>query len=112
VRLIAAGGVGGAYSIQTNSYFYYHSILKFSTINKYQVCIFMFKYERKLLPLICKTYFRYYADCHSRFTKAQRHFYTTPARTNIMLFAIKCSGPEIWNTLPLNLRKKTHFVVI
>src|SRR6218665_2231177 len=108
VRLIAAGGDGKAVGIKTNSCFYNHNILKFSTINKYEICIFIFKNERRLLPSIFKTYFRCYADCHPHFTRAQRNFYTAPARTNIRLFAIKCSGPAIWNTLPLNLRTKTH----
>jgi len=90
VRLIAAGEGGRADSIKTNSYFHNHKILKSSTINKYHICIFMFKNESKLLISIFKTYFRCYAGCHHHFTMAQRNFYIASARTNIRLLAIKC----------------------
>ena len=55
MRLIAAGKAGRVYRIQINSYFHNYNLLKVSSI--IQICIVMFKHERKLLHSLFKSYF-------------------------------------------------------
>ena len=87
----------------TKPVFNAHNILRLENITRYQIGLFMYCYHHKLLPLNFDNYFCQGLSVHSYNTRSSQHYRSHAARTNVMRFSIKCSGPTFWNTLPQEL---------
>src|SRR6218665_3678307 len=48
-------------------------------------------------------YFCQGISIHKYNTRYSCHYRSYPARTKVMQFSVKCSGPKFWNTLPQEL---------
>ena len=105
--------------ILTNSPFRAHSqpilqnlkYLSVINLNKYQQGLFMYKYYRKLLPYSYMHMFTPNLNVHSYGTRASSDLqYKIPHhRTSAFQKNIKYTGPNLWNTLPLSLKKSNSY---
>src|SRR6218665_2592802 len=63
----------------------------------------MYCYHYKLLPSNFDNYFCQGISIHKYNARYSCHYRSYPARTKVMQFSVKCSGPKVWNTLPQEL---------
>ena len=74
-----------------------------TNITKYQLGLSMYCYHCKLLPSNFDNYFCQGISIQKYNTRYSCHYRSYPARTKVMQFSVKCSGPKFWNTLPREL---------
>jgi hypothetical protein len=91
------------YGESTQPLFVSLRILPFDLINKHQICIFMFRFQRKLLPANFHRYFYLNLEIHDHYTRSCSKYRTCYARTNIRQFSVLVRGPTLWNSLPTEL---------
>ena len=82
--------------------------LKLEQIRSLQIGLFMFRYDRNMLPACFKGFFHLGSEYHSYPTRDSCNYRPIYARTNTRAFSIKCTGPKFWNTLPLSVRQAPH----
>lgn len=76
-------------------------IIKFFDLIKFQISVFMYKYNNKKLPSVFNNYFRAINDVHNYNTRlsANQSFSVPYARTNYGIFNIRFVGAKVWNTI-------------
>ena len=77
-----------------------NNLLKLADITKFQTGLFMYRYHNKLLPSLFDNYFIQGVNVHKHYTRTSCNYRAERARTNVKQFSIKCSGPQLWNSLP------------
>src|SRR6218665_3729582 len=87
----------------TKPVFKIYNILHHENITKYQFRLFMYCYHYKLFPSNFDNYFCQGISIHKYNTRYSCHYRSYPARTKVMQFSVKCSGPKFWNTFPQEL---------
>ena len=75
-------------------------MLNIYQINHYLTCLFMFKYERNVLPTVFNNFFITHSNIHSYNTRFSSGYSSEPAKTNLKLFSINCRGPFIYSRIP------------
>ena len=91
------------YLAHTDPIFYQLRIIKVHDIHTYQTAIFMFKYTQNLLPLFQNIYTPNY-NIHSYPTRHRNDFHLNNPRLLIAHRSIRHHGPDIWNSLPEQLK--------
>ena len=81
--------------------------LKLEDIHTFQTAIFMFKYVNNLLPLSFQTFFTYNTTIHSYPTRQSRNFHLNNPKTLLAHKSIRHHGPDVWNSLPTNIKERT-----
>ena len=81
----------------------FYNILHHENITTYQLGLFMYCFHYKLLPSNFDNYFCQGISIHKYNTMYSCHYRSYPARTKVMQFSVKCSGPKVLNTLPQEL---------
>ena len=79
-------------------------ILNVLDINKFQVCMFMFKAVNKQLPGIFDSMFTSNKMIHNYNTRQSQNLHMPKCRTNFSKFCMSYRGPEIFNSLPNELK--------
>ena len=100
IRFIA----GLPYASHTAKEFLDRNILKLEQIRRYQLGVFMYRYNCNLLPLIYQDFFRPNLGIRHHPSRNPRSFLIPFARTNTRLSSIKCIGPRTWNAIPIEIR--------
>ena len=73
------------------------NILKVSNLYKYNIALFMYKFNYSKLPDI------YPMFVHNYETRRLKHFHLPPCRTNLSKMSIKYQGPIIGNEIASNV---------
>jgi hypothetical protein len=92
------------YRSHTDPLFKSSKILKLADLYEYQVCLFMYDYEHKNLPLSFMNIFKHNADVHpSRVTRQSHHFYIKKSKSQFSMKLPLFNFPRIWNALCDNI---------
>src|ERR1043165_3682325 len=97
------------YNSHTDQAFTQLGILKLHQIKLMQTAEFMYRYTNKTLPNAFDNYFDLTSDSHSYPTRNPAQYKGQFARTNTRSFAIKVTGPALWNRLPQPLREIPNY---
>ena len=74
-------------------------LLRLPDIYTYSACIFMFRYEKNLLPPPFHQFFRYNRDIHGHFTRSHNMIRQPRIRTKLAEKFITNMGPKLWNDI-------------
>ena len=96
---------GSHYLAHTNPLFHKLRILKVSDINYLQTAIFMFKLKQNLLPSKFQSMFQRNEEIHSHNTRNSCNFHLFNPKTSLAHRSIRHSGPDIWHSLPEEIKK-------
>ena len=96
----------------TNSYYRDHSnplfaklkTLKAGDIHILQIALFMFRLQHGQLPSYFSPLFNLNKDIHSYPTRQTDKFHLRNPKTVLALKSIRHTGPDIWNSLPNEIR--------
>jgi len=61
-------------------------------------------FQNNIIPSLFQSYFIAGSQIHSHNTRNATTLRSTNARTNSRVFSIKFYGPNLWNTIPLDIR--------
>ena len=103
IRIIA----GAKYNDHTAPLFQKLHVLKLDDIYKVQVAKIIFKYKHNLLPLPIQSLFRSNSDIYKGVTRQSYDLHVKKCRTNIATQHISYKGPQIWNSLPNDIKSLT-----
>ena len=92
------------YCAHTKSLFFSQKVLNVFDIYKYQVYVFMFKYEKGLLPGSFDTYFNYNREFHSYDTRSSGSFRINLSSNEVSHRLFNNSGVKLWNSLEHNIK--------
>ena len=84
--------------------FYEHNFLHLSYIYKLQIGLFMFSFKNKLLLVGFHGLFLFSSQLHTYNTRNAMNYRSQFFRTNFRKFTIAYQGPNVWNTLPAELK--------
>ena len=104
IRIIA----GAKYNDHTQPLFYRHHVLKMNDVYQNEVAKIIFRFKQNSLPVPLKNIFTLNSDIHDRQTRQMRNLQNKRCRTTLASQLITCTGPKIWNSLPLEIRENTH----
>jgi len=91
-------------STHTSQFFSRFKILRLNQINTIQISEFMYRHKHKLLPSVFNDYFNVTSDTHTYLTRQVESYRGIYARTNTRLFALRSTGPSVWNNIPVSTR--------
>ena len=80
-------------------------ILRVPDIHRFSLCLFMFKYEKNLLPTCLNNLFRYNRDVHTHNTRNRNNLRQPKTHTNLAELFITNLGPKYWNNLDGHIDK-------
>ena len=100
---------GSHWRAHTAPLFINNNLLTLPKINKFQICLFMFRFHFHLLPMSFKHYFTKGSDIHGHFTRHSHSYRSEFAHLRIKQFSIKYLGPLLWNGLPGDLTSLLSF---
>ena len=103
IRLCA----GSSYRAHTDPIFYEHKILKISDLHFLQTAIFMFRHNLNRLPSYFMTMFHLNRQIHSYNTRYASNIHLNNPRTLLAQKSIRHSGPDVWNSLSLDIRSSS-----
>lgn len=92
------------YLAHTDPLFHNFKTLKIYDIHTYQTAIFMYKTSNNTIPTPFQNIFIYNRDIHSYPTRHSSDFHLTNPRLIIAHKTIRHHGPDVWNTLPINIK--------
>ena len=92
------------YDAHTTPLFSEYHILKLDNIHSFQLGIFMFSIENRILPNTFLSMFTKNSNFHSYPTRHCNDYRPEFCRTNIKQFTVASQGPKLWNSLPLQIR--------
>ena len=92
------------YLEHTNDIFYNLGLLKVNDINVYITAIFMYNYEKKLVPTCFRGMFMKNEHVHQYKTRHAHQYRTAKHKTDIVKYSLKIQGPKIWKNLPSNIQ--------
>ena len=72
-----------------------------------QIGLFMFFFKNKLLPVGFYGIFLSSSQLHSYNTRNAMNYRSQFSRTNFRKFTIAYQGPNVWNTLPTELKDES-----
>jgi hypothetical protein len=96
------------YNAHTSSLFHKASILKLEDIYSVEVSKLVFKYRQGDLPTPLKSLFTLTSAIHTRMTRQHDDLYFKKCRTTLATQHISHKGPQIWNSLPFEIKTLTH----
>ena len=103
VRIIT----NSSYDAHTAPLFYSYSLLNLDNIHFLQVGIFMFSVNTKTISKTFQDMFCKNSEIHYYPTRQASDYRIQFCRTNIKKFSISTHGPQIWNSLPNELKSKS-----
>ena len=97
--------------VQKPSVFQSCNKLTVSNIFKLQVAKFVFQVLHKISPVQFSPLFRFNSVLYNTNTRSENKLFQPYARTNFRKFSISVTGPNIWNSLPQDLRSIQSYTV-
>ena len=83
--------------------------LKINDIHFLQIALFMFRYNTDLLPMSFNNMFRTNQNVHSYSTRRATDIHLHNPLTALAHKSIRHSGPDVWNSLPVEIRNRYSF---
>ena len=80
-------------------YFIKKNILKFTYINLYLTCKFMFRYHNGKIPDIFQNIFMVNSDTHDHYTRRSESYHVPKVKTNLGKWSIRYTCVIAWNTI-------------
>ena len=95
------------YNDHTSPLFTYLNIMKLPDVIYYHNCIFLFKFNSKMLPTIFDNFFELISSRHKYKTRlaSRSSFYIPSIRTNYGKFSIRYQGATIWNDIDETIKQ-------
>ena len=93
----------------TKPFFVENKILNVHQLNMFQTALFMYKFEQKMLPASFDNYFIRSSEIHSHKLRYVNHFRAEFASTTLKKFSIKCSGPLLYSSIPIDFVTSATF---
>ena len=87
------------YLSHTNILFHRLKVLKVHDINYLQIAIFMFKYNKEMLPPVFNGFFSYNNNLHSYPTRTCNNIHLSNPKILLAHKSLRHHGPDIWNSL-------------
>ena len=87
------------YLSHTNILFNRLKVLKVQDINYLQIAIFMFKYNKEMLPPVFNGFFSYNNNLHSYPTRTCNNIHLSNPKILLAHKSLRHHGPDIWNSL-------------
>src|SRR6218665_401338 len=79
-------------------------LLKLADLYSLQLAVCMYRHHNHSLPIPSNNYFISTVMVQSHNTRGRSNLYTVACRTNVRRFSVKLAGPELWNSIDINLR--------
>ena len=79
--------------------FHKENILKFTDINLYLICKFMFRYYNGKIPDIFQNIFMMNSDIHDLYTRQSGSYHVPKTKNNLDEWSIRYRGVIVWNTI-------------
>ena len=95
------------YLSHTNILFNRLKVLKVHDINSLQIAIFMFKYNKEMLPPVFNGFFLYNNNIHSYPTRACNNIHLRNPKILLAHKSLRHHGPDIWNSLPDSIKENS-----
>ena len=93
------------YLFHTNPLFHRLKVLKIHDINTLQIAIFMFKYNKDLLPAVFSHLFSYNRNLHPYLTRSRNNIHLHNPKILLAHKSLRHHGPDIWNSLPDDIKE-------
>ena len=94
------------YLSHTNPLFHKLKVFKIHDINTLQIALFMFKYNKELLPPVFSNFFSYNKNIHSYPTRSRNDIHLNNPKNLLAHKSLRHHGPEIWNSLPVDIKSE------
>ena len=88
------------YLAHTNPLYHRLKVFKIHDINTLQIAMFMFKYNKELLPPVFSNFFSYNKSLHSYPTRSRNNIHLNNPKILLAHKSLRHHGPDIWNSLP------------
>ena len=98
---------GSQYLANSDPLFNKLRLLKITDITYMQTAIFMFKLSKGLQPPYFYTIFQKNNEIHLYNTRSSDNFHLTNPRTTLAQRSIKHNGPDVWHSLPIDIKHRT-----
>ena len=95
------------YLANSEPLFYRFQTLKINDINTLQTAIFMYKYTFAQLPSLFHNTFSRNLNIHSYPTRRSTDYHLENPKLILAQKSVRHHGPDIWNSLPQNLKRCT-----
>ena len=95
---------GSPFRASSNPLFVKLNKLKLCDITKQQIAMFMYKVMCRDLPDNLLNYFVLNLQVHHHNTRNSALFHIDCSRTNLRKFSINCTGPKLWNSIPVYIQ--------
>lgn len=95
----------------SNPLFIRLKLLKITDIYKFQIALFIYKFNQSLLPRSCLHYF-VKNSVRAYDTRKASYFILLPFRTNVRARSIAVSGPRLWDNFPPDIQNCLSFGMI
>ena len=95
------------YLSHTNPLFHRLKVYKIHDINTLQIAMFMFKYNKELLPPVFSNFFSYNKSLHSYPTRSRNNIHLNNPKILLAHKSLRHHGPDIWNSLPDDTKEIT-----
>ena len=103
VRLIT----NSRYLSPSNPLFHQLKLLKIDDIHTFQTAVLMHKFTFNRLPTVFDGFFTPNSTVHSYPTRQSSDYHLENPRISLAQKSLKHNGPDIWNSLPPNLKQCT-----
>ena len=87
------------YLSHTDPLFHQLKVFKIHDINTLQIALFMFKYNKQLLPPVFNDFFSYNNSIHSYPTRSRNNIHLSNPKIVLAHKSLRHHGPDIWNSL-------------
>ena len=94
-----------SYLAHTEPLFHRLKTLRIQDIHTLQTGIFMYKYTHDQLPSLFQSIFNINSNIHTYPTRRSNDFHLENPKTILAQKSIRHHGPDVWNTLPANLKQ-------
>ena len=101
IRLCA----GSDFYDHTDPLFYRFKTLKVDDIHTLQIALFMYRFHSKQLPTIFEHMFKLNSAVHNYPTRIPSNVHLLNPITRLAHKSIRHTGPDIWNNIPLYVRR-------
>ena len=101
IRLCA----GSDFYDHTDPLFYRFKTLKVDDIHTLQIALFMYRFHSKQLPTIFEHMFKLNSAVHNYPTRISSNVHLLNPITRLAHKSIRHTGPDIWNNIPLYVRR-------
>ena len=101
-----------AYLAHTEPLFRKLHTLPIFELHSYQIAIFMYRFHSSELPVTLNSMFQLNTSIHKYPTRTCTNVHLNNPKTALAHRSIRHTGPDIWNSLPINIRSSpTKFIL-